>query len=90
MVSQPSMEGYAEACSRHSSAYQGSLAREGGATAMTGEVNDDNVVYIDEFKRERWLLKLRLAREVGQHTLSSEVDLSNLIIFPTPDGDGAA
>lgn len=57
---------------------------------MTGEVNDDNVVYIDEFKRERWLLKLRLAREVGQHTLSSEVDLSNLIIFPTPDGDGAA
>lgn len=27
---------------------------------------DDNVTYIDEFKRDRWLLRLRMAREMGQ------------------------
>lgn len=28
--------------------------------------DDENVVYIDEFRREQWLLKLRIARESGR------------------------
>lgn len=28
--------------------------------------HDDNVYFIDEFNRERWLLKLEIARRTGQ------------------------
>lgn len=30
------------------------------------ESEPDNVTYIDEFRRERWLLRLRIAREMGE------------------------
>lgn len=34
------------------------------------ENEPDNVTYIDEFKRERWLLRLRVAREMGEVIVS--------------------
>lgn len=33
---------------------------------MSNPEADDNVTYIDEHNRERWLLKLRIARAQGQ------------------------
>jgi hypothetical protein len=53
-----------------------------------------NVTYIDEFNRERWLLKLRLARESGRVAVFGAIQPTDAIIipFPTPNKppDGAA
>ena len=56
---------------------------------------EDNVVYIDEFRRERWLLKLRLARETGEIAVfhSQQDGLATVIPFPErpePDPEDAA
>ena len=59
---------------------------------MTGEI-PDNVSYIDEHNRERWLLKLRLAREQGRVAVFNAQNTHDAIIipFPTPEPpDGAA
>lgn len=52
----------------------------------------DNVVYIDEYQRERWLLKLEVAREAGSVAVFN-ADLgqdAQVIQFPehhdVPDG----
>lgn len=62
-----------------------------------GEIDDGNVIYIDEYNRERWLLKLRVARATGQVAVfnakqrEEHTNLDNLIIFPErPQPDGAA
>ena len=46
----------------------------------------DNVTYIDEFRREQWLLKLRLARESGQVAVFGAMQPTDakIIPFPTP------
>lgn len=55
---------------------------------MENEPDTDNVVYIDEFKRERWLHNLRVSRELGQLALFPN-DPAQLMLFPeqevTPD-----
>lgn len=45
---------------------------------------DDNVVYIDEFNRERWLLKLRIARESGRVAVFNGVQQHDAEIIPFP------
>lgn len=35
------------------------------------ETIDDNVVYIDEFKRERWLARLQASRKVGEVVMNN-------------------
>lgn len=61
------------------------------------ESKPDNVTYIDEFKRERWLLRLRVAREMGEVILfpggKPVVGEAKIIPFPKQPqdpGDGAA
>lgn len=59
------------------------------------EGEPDNVTYIDEFKRDRWLLRLRVAREMGEVILLHGKPVegeAQIIPFPTnPDQpDGAA
>lgn len=53
---------------------------------------DDNVTYIDEFRRERWLLRLRIAREMGQVILEHGQPVkgeAQIIPFPKrPQGPG--
>jgi hypothetical protein len=61
---------------------------------MESEPND-NVTYIDEFKRKRWLLRLRVARDMGEVILLHGRPIkgkAQIIPFPTnPDQpDGAA
>lgn len=56
---------------------------------------DDNVTYIDEFRRERWLLRLRVAREMGEVILLHGKPVegeAQIIPFPTKPNqpDGAA
>lgn len=56
---------------------------------------DDNVTYIDEFRRERWLLRLRVAREMGEVILLHGKPIkgeAQIIPFPTKPNqpDGAA
>ena len=50
----------------------------------------DNVFYIDEFRREQWLLKLRIARESGQVAVFGALQPTDakIIPFPTPDPTG--
>lgn len=61
-----------------------------------GEVDDGNVVYIDEYNRERWLLNLRVARATGEVAVfnahrAERPDLANVLIFPDrPEPDGVA
>ena len=53
----------------------------------------DNVVYIDEFKRERWLHNLRVSREMAKLVIPTPEQQfgRNVIPFPEqPDGGGAA
>jgi len=61
---------------------------------MTPEQPRDNVTYIDEFRREQWLLKLRMARETGAVAVFGALQPTDaqIIPFPTPDDepDGAA
>ena len=61
---------------------------------MTEQSPDDNVVYIDEFNRERWLLKLRVARETGRVAVFNQhrSQDAQIIPFRRPDNDpdGAA
>lgn len=65
-------------------------------SAENPERQDDNVVYIDEHNRERWLLKLRIARESGQIAVFGAIrdKPADIIPFPKPyiddDPDGAA
>lgn len=58
------------------------------------EDEPDNVTYIDEFKRERWLHRLRVAREMGEVIIKNGKPVEGeavIIPFPTPGpGDGAA
>lgn len=60
------------------------------------ESEPDNVTYIDEFRRERWLLRLRVAREMGEVILVNGKPVkgeAQIIPFPKqPEdpGDGAA
>lgn len=46
----------------------------------------DNVVYIDEFKRERWLARLNQARKIGEVTIGNVTVLysapAEVIPFP--------
>jgi len=51
-----------------------------------GEI-PDNVEYIDEHNRERWLLKLKIARESGRVAVFSPILEQDAIIiqFPTPN-----
>lgn len=54
----------------------------------------ENVVYIDEYQRDRWLLKLQVAREAGGVAVFN-ADLgqdAQIIQFPTQEDipDGAA
>jgi len=55
---------------------------------------DDNVTYIDEFKRERWLLRLRVAREMGEVILLHGKPIkgeAQIIPFPKkPDNPNGA
>lgn len=58
---------------------------------------DDNVTYIDEFKRDRWLLRLRIARQMGETIVSKGQPIkgeAQIIPFPVkpddPEGDPAA
>jgi type II secretory pathway component PulL len=39
----------------------------------------DNVVYIDEYKRERWLRNLQINRNLGRKTLA------DVIVLPDPE-----
>lgn len=51
---------------------------------------DDNVIYIDEFKRDRWLLRLRVAREMGQVILDKGKPVTGeaqIIPFPKKPND---
>lgn len=66
---------------------------------MSAEIPDklpDNVVFIDEHNRERWLLKLKIARESGQIAVFGAIqpEPAKIIQFPKPyietDPDGAA
>lgn len=55
----------------------------------------DNVTYIDEFKRERWLLRLRVARESGEVATFGALQDQDAQIIPlrpeqTDEPDGAA
>ena len=55
----------------------------------------DNVIYIDEFRRERWLLKLHLARETGEIAVFGSLHDQDATVIPFPDrsepeGDPAA
>lgn len=60
---------------------------------MSAEI-PDNVVYIDEHNRERWLLKLQIAREQGRIAVFGAIqpEPAKIIQFPTertnksPDG----
>lgn len=60
---------------------------------MSAEI-PDNVTYIDEFRRERWLLKLRVARETGEIAVFGAIHEKNAEIIEFPqkhdDPDGAA
>lgn len=62
---------------------------------MSAEI-PDNVVYIDEHNRERWLLKLKIARESGQIAVFGAIQPkpADIIPFPKPyddsEPDGAA
>lgn len=60
---------------------------------MTEQI-PDNVVYIDEHNRERWLLKLRLAREQGRVAIFNAQQANDAQIIPfrrrDDDPDGAA
>lgn len=62
---------------------------------MSAEI-PDNVVYIDEHNRERWLLKLRIARETGQIAVFGKIQPKPAEILQFPDiyddsdPDGAA
>lgn len=50
---------------------------------------ETNVLYIDEFRRERWLQRLEAARAAGESVLVFGVEqpvLAEVIPFPTPDG----
>lgn len=53
----------------------------------------DNVTYIDEFKRERWLHNLRVSREMAKLVVPTpeQVFGRNVIPFPIDEeGDGIA
>lgn len=56
----------------------------------------DNVIYIDEFRRERWLLKLEIARDMGGVAVfnaeNPDGEVADVIPFPGKEGDpdGAA
>lgn len=62
---------------------------------MSAEI-PDNVVYIDEHNRERWLLKLKIARESGQIAVFGAIQPEPAKIIPFPQRnadqppDGAA
>lgn len=65
-------------------------------SAEGGPKREDNVTYIDEFRRERWLLKLEVARQTGSIAVFN-ADLgqdAKVIPFPRqedgPDPEGAA
>lgn len=40
--------------------------------------SEDNVIYIDEFKRERWLRNLEINRNLGRQ------GLAEIIVLPDP------
>lgn len=44
----------------------------------------DNVVYIDEFRREQWLLKLRVARESGTVAVFGAIHEEDAQVIPFP------
>jgi hypothetical protein len=53
------------------------------------------VIYIDEFRRDRWLLKLQVARETGEVAVFGAIQpkLADVIPFPVQpeaEPDGAA
>lgn len=53
------------------------------------------LVYIDEWRRERWLLKLAIARETGEVAVfgALQPEDAQIIEFPAqddPEGDPAA
>lgn len=60
---------------------------------MSAEI-PDNVTYIDEYRRERWLLRLRMARETGEIAVFGAMQPTDaqIIEFPQRDDepDGAA
>jgi hypothetical protein len=55
----------------------------------------DNVVYIDEFKRERWLHRLRVSREMAKLVTPTPEQQFGRNVVPFPEerdeeGDGIA
>lgn len=53
------------------------------------------VIYLDEYRRERWLLKLQVARETGEIAVFGAIQpkLADVIPFPVRaevEPDGAA
>lgn len=46
---------------------------------METETEIDNVIYIDEYKRERWLRNLQINRNLGRKSLA------DVIYLPEPD-----
>lgn len=48
----------------------------------------DNVVYLDEYRKEHWLKHLEFARETGQLAIFGAVyeDPAQLILFPRSEG----
>lgn len=56
-------------------------------TAEAPKSPDDNVTYIDEHRRERWLQRLETARQTGQIAVFN-ADLgrdAKVLPFPTPE-----
>lgn len=62
---------------------------------MESEPNTENVLYMDEYRKARWLAELKRSRDLGQMALfNGEYELpGQLILFPVSTGevpDGAA
>lgn len=48
---------------------------------------EENVLYIDEYRKAKWLAELKRARRTGQMALfgAELTDPGQLILFPTPE-----
>lgn len=62
---------------------------------MEHEPNTENVVYMDEYRKARWISELNRARDMGQIALFNQdyEHPGQLLLFPTPgegEPDGAA
>lgn len=62
---------------------------------MEQKPDTTNVLYLDEFRREKWLTNLRRAREIGQVLLFNQENATDAQVLSFPvrvegEPDGAA